>query len=199
MASNWMRALPRLAGLWLAAAPTSPALAAGGAVTGQVIVEPARYQDETVVYLKGVAEAPAHATHEMDQRRMKFQPAVLAIAAGDTVTFLNHDAADHNVHSPDGEAFNLGTFGTGESRSYTFQAEGAYGVHCSIHPEMQGWIFVAPSRYAAVVDRKGRFSIGDVPPGTYHLAVWNAALKGPERTITVAEGRTLEETITIRR
>ena len=198
MRSDYPKALKTLVGLWLTAAPV-PLLAAGGAVTGQVIVQPAKYQDETVVYLKGAPGPASPRTHEMDQRRMKFQPAVLAIAAGDTVTFLNHDGADHNVHSPDGEAFNLGTFRTGDSRSYTFQAEGAYRVHCSIHPEMLGWIFVAPSRYVAVVDRKGRFSIGDVPPGTYRLAVWNAALKGPERTITVAAGKAVEETVTIGR
>jgi hypothetical protein len=50
-----------------------------------------------------------------------------------------------------------------------------------------------------VIDRTGRFTISDVPPGTYHLAVWNANLKGPEKVVTVATGKTVEVDIAIRR
>ena len=177
----------------------APALAtAGGTVAGKVDVTPARYQDETVVYLKGAPRPKAPATHAMDQKGMKFLPMVLAVATGDTVEFLNHDGVEHNVFSPDGEAFNLGTFKPDEKRAHTFDAPGVYAIRCSIHPEMLGWVFVGESRYAAPLDRKGRFRLEDVPPGTYVLAVWNAHAKGPERTVTVADGKTVEETFALK-
>jgi plastocyanin len=199
MRRSWRNALARLAALSLGALAAGPALAEGGTVSGKVSVTPARFQDETVVYLKDVPGPRAPRTHEMDQKGMKFVPLVIAVAAGDTVRFLNHDGEDHNVYSPDGEAFNLGTFKSGDTRSHTFDDPGAYRIKCSIHPEMLGYVFVAPSRHAAVIDRKGRFTIADVPPGTYQLAVWNATLQGPEKTVTVAAGKTVEEELSIRR
>jgi hypothetical protein len=138
------------------------------------------------------------ATHAIDQKGMKFIPMVLAIAAGDTVEFLNHDGADHNVYSPDGEAFNLGTFKTDEKRAHVFDEPGVYKIKCSIHPEMLAWVFVGENPYAVALDRKGRFRIENVPPGTYVLAVWNAHAKGPEKTVTVAEGKTVEETFALK-
>ena len=138
-------------------------------------------------------------TVAMDQKNMKFVPRVLAIARGDTVKYLNHDGVAHNVYSPDGDAYNLGTFKQNEERTHTFDQEGAYTQLCSIHPEMLGYIFVAPSPYAAAVDAKGHYVIKDVPAGSYKLAVWNAHLKTPDRPVTVVAGKTAEENVSLKR
>jgi plastocyanin len=199
MQSPRKHALARLAALSLGVLAAVPALAEGGTVTGKVTVQPARFQDETVVYLKGVPATGTPITHEMDQKGMKFRPVVLAIATGDSVRFLNHDGEEHNVYSPDGEAFNLGTFKVGETRTHAFAEPGVFRIQCSIHPEMLGYVFVAPNRHAAVIDRQGRYTITGVPPGTWRLAVWNPRLQGPEKTVTVTVGKTVEEEITIRR
>ncbi len=172
--------------------------AAGGTITGKVEVKPVRFQDETVVYLKSVPLRRAPATFQMDQKGIKFIPFVLTIAVGDTVEFLNHDAVEHDVFSPDNESFHLGKFRVEEQRVYTFRRPGAYSIRCDIHPEMLAWVFVSESGYASPVDRKGQFRIDDVPPGTYGLAVWNAHVNGAERTVTVADGKTVEETFTLK-
>ncbi len=182
----------------LAVLAARPALASGGSVIGKVEVQPAKFQDETVVFLKAVPGAHPPATHPIDQKGMKFLPLVLAVAAGDTVEFLNHDGVEHNVFSPDNEAFNLGTFRSEDKRSYTFEKPGVYRIRCSIHPEMLGWVFVGQNPHAAPVDRRGRFSLTDVPPGTYQLAVWNAHLKGPERTVTVVAGKAVEAALSLK-
>ncbi len=168
----------------------SSAFAQGGGVSGKVEVTPPKYAAETVVYLKDVKAKGAPRTATMDQKNMTFIPHVLAIARGDTVKFLNHDGVAHNVYSPDGEAYNLGTFKSNEEAKHTFDQEGAYSQLCSIHPEMLGYIFVAPSRYAAAVDAKGAYAIKDVPPGTYKIAVWNSHLKAPDKPVTVQAGKT---------
>lgn len=173
--------------------------AAGGTITGKVDVKPARFQDETVVYLKGVPLRRAPATRQMDQQSIKFIPFVLTVAVGDTVEFLNHDAVEHDVFSPDGESFHLGKFRVEEQRAYTFRRPGAYSIRCDLHPSMLAWVFVSESGYAAPLDRKGQFRIEDVPPGTYVLAVWNANMNGAERTVTVADGQTVEETFTLKK
>lgn len=191
--------LTRLAALAAGALLARPALASGGSVTGRVDVQPAKLQDETVVYLKHVPGPYAPAAHAMDQKGMKFVPLVLAVTVGDTVDFLNHDGVEHNVYSPDNEAFNLGTFRPEDKRIYTFDTPGVYRIRCSIHPEMLGYVFVGQNPHAAAVDRRGRFSLKDVPPGTYQLAVWNPHLEGLEKTVTVAAGKTVEESFTLRR
>ena len=189
----------RLAAFAAAAFVAGPALAAGGTVAGKVDAQPPRYLDETVVYLKSASAVRAPATTAMDQKGMKFIPMVLTVTQGDTVEFLNHDGVEHNVYSPDGEAFNLGTFKSEERRAFTFEKPGVYKIKCSIHPEMLGWVFVGQNPYSATVDRTGRYTIQNVPPGTYTLAIWNSTLKAPEKTVTVASGKTVDENFTLRR
>jgi plastocyanin len=176
------------------------ALADGGTISGTVDATPAKYLADTVVYLKAVPGTYAPRTLDMDQSGLKFVPHVLAITQGDTVKFLNHDSVAHNVYSPDGEAYNLGSFKQGEQASYTFKKTGVYSQLCSVHPEMLAYIFVGQNPYAAVVDAKGQYTIKDVPPGTYQLAVWNAEkLKAPEKSVTVVAGKPVQENISIKR
>jgi plastocyanin len=189
----------RPAALAAALAALLPGLAsAGGAVAGKVDVTPMKYQDETVVYLRSLPLRRAPATFQMDQRGIKFIPFILTVAVGDKVEFLNNDAVEHDVFSPDGESFHLGKFRVDEQRVYTFRKPGAYSIRCDIHPGMLAWVFVTESGYAAAVDRKGRFTIDNAPPGTYTLAVWNAHLSGAERTVTVVDGKTVEESFTLK-
>lgn len=193
---------PRLLGTLTAALLLAAALdarAAGGTVSGKVDATPPKYAAETVVYLKGVRGPSEPRTVTMDQKNMTFLPHVLVVAKGDTVKFLNHDSVAHNVYSPDGEAYNLGTFKQNEERTHTFDQEGAYSQLCSIHPEMLGYIFVAPSRYAAAVDAKGRYTVADVPPGSYKLAVWNSHLKAPDQPLTVTAGKATEVNVAVKR
>jgi plastocyanin len=181
------------------ACASSSALAQNGGVGGKVEVTPPKYAAETVVYLKDAKPTGGPRTASMDQKALAFIPHVLVVARGDTVKFLNHDGVAHNVYSPDGEAYNLGTFKPNEERTHTFDQEGAYTQLCSIHPEMLGYIFVAPTAYAAAVDAKGRYAIKDVPPGTYKVAVWNSHLKAPDRPVTVQAGKISEADFALKR
>jgi plastocyanin len=190
--------LHRLAAAALALA-AAPAAGQTGSITGKVDVTPPKYAEETVVYLKDAKPSGAPKTIDMDQKGLKFIPKVLVVAKGDTVKFLNHDTVAHNVYSPDGEAYNLGTFKPSEDRTHTFDQEGAYTQLCSIHPEMLAFIFVAPSRLAAAVDAKGHYLIKDVPPGTYKLAVWNSHLKAPDKPVTVEAGKAATADFSLKR
>ncbi len=176
-----------------AAAPFLCALsahAAGGTVAGKVTATPEKYLKDTVVYLKEVPGKYTPKTHQMDQKGMEFRPHILTITAGDSVKFLNSDGVDHNVYTPDDDAYNLGVFPKGQSREHQFKKTGVYTQLCSIHPEMRAYIFVGQNPYAAEVKKDGSFRIDNVPPGTYQVAVWNAKLKADEASVTVAAGKT---------
>jgi plastocyanin len=189
----------RLLAAIAALALPSVAGAVGGNISGKVDVQPAKYLEETVVYLKSVPGTYKPESRAMDQQGMQFIPHILIVTQGDTVKFLNHDNVAHNVYTPDNEGYNLGSFKQNEEASYTFKKAGVYSQLCSIHPEMLGFIFVNQNPYAAVVDKKGAYVIKDVPPGTYQIAVWNSKLKAPEMSVTVAAGKTAEQNFTVKR
>jgi plastocyanin len=174
----------------LALSICSPAaFAAGGAVAGKVTADPEKYLKDSIVYLKEAPGAGAPKTVSMDQKGMEFRPHMLLITAGDSVKFLNSDGVDHNVYTPDGEAWNLGVFPKGQSRDHKFDAPGVYTLLCSIHPEMLAYIFVGQNAYAAVVKKDGSFKIEGVPPGKYQVAVWNPKLKAEDVGVAVEAGK----------
>jgi plastocyanin len=176
-----------------------PAWAAEGTISGKVEATPAKYLEETVVYVKQAPGSHAPRTLQLDQKNKAFVPHVLVVTQGDTVEFLNHDTIAHNVFSPDHETYNLGTFKPNEKRTYTFKNTGAYTQLCSLHPEMLGYVFVGQNPYASVVDKAGHFTIRDVPAGSYELEVWNSNLKAAPKRVTVAAGGTAEVSFTLHR
>ena len=160
--------------IWiLAVLVSAPVLAETGEIDGVIDAFPSKYLAETVIYLK-------------DQKGMTFLPRVLNIAAGDTVTFVNSDALDHNVLSRNVEPYDLGIVKKGESREHTFKKPGIYVQQCSVHPEMLAYIFVHQSVYSAVVARNGTWKIGGVPPGRWTVAVWNPNLQANDQMVQLA-------------
>jgi plastocyanin len=183
----------------VAACLAGPALGVAGNIKGKVEATPPKYLEDTVVYVKEAKGTSAPKSGAMDQKGLRFVPHILVVTVGETVKFLNHDTLAHNVYSPDNEGYNLGTFKTDETRSYTFAKPGVYSQLCSIHPEMLGYIFVGQNPYAAAVDKSGAFEIKDVPAGTYKLSVWNAKLKAADKTVTVPASGDVQESFAVKR
>lgn len=175
--------------LWVAPAAAGNAADSHGTIEGTVTATPQKYLAETVVYLEKVSGSFADKTVELDQRNRTFVPHILTVTAGDTVKFLNSDSIDHNVYSPDC-GYNLGVWGKGDVKTHRFTKTGVCTQLCSLHPEMLGYIFVGQNPFAAVVDDKGRYTIDDVPPGSYRIAVWNPKLKAAPEPVAVTAGKT---------
>ena len=74
---------------------------------------------------------------------------------------------------------------------------GPLRVGCNTHPWMRGWIVVTDD-VAVVTGADGRFTLPDVPAGTYQLRVWHEALKAADRTVTVAPGKPVTLAIEMR-
>lgn len=70
-----------------------------------------------------------------------FDPILLGIKVGDTITWINKDSYDHTVKASNGE-FDSGTIAKGAEFSFTFTKEGKYEYFCTIHTFMTGTINV---------------------------------------------------------
>jgi plastocyanin len=173
----------------LALALAGPALA--GEIHGQVTCTGLRDNADAVVYVDAIPGKtfPAPAEHALiDQKDMQFVPRVTVVQAGATVDFRNSDALLHNVFSPDkcADRFNLGSWPQGQKKSYTFKQPCAASLLCNVHPEMEGFVVVVPTPWAAVTDKTGTFVIKNVPDGAYTVKVWHPKLKESSRQVTVA-------------
>jgi plastocyanin len=87
----------------------------------------------------------AAADHVVAQKDKAFTVKTLSIKAGDKVEFRNDDTFSHNIFSlTDAMPFDLGTYGTGQSKTVTFAKSGKFEIECAIHPDMRMVINVAP-------------------------------------------------------
>lgn len=108
------------------------------------------------------------------QKDKRFIPHVLAIPVGATVEFRNDDDLFHNVFSlSKPNDFDLGLYKSGAQREQVFSTPGPVQLLCNIHASMNGWLYVSDSPWFAQADGNGRWSVKNVPAGSYELEVWH--------------------------
>ena len=174
---------------------------ATGGIVGEVTARPAKFRAGVVVRLDKVAGSfkPPVKPVDMNQRKLAFDPRLLVVMRGTTVRFVNDDDVNHNVFTPDGDKYDLGSFPKGDSRTHTFTKTGAFAQLCRIHPEMMAYIVVVDNPYFAVTGDDGRFHIEGVPPGTYTLRAWSERLPEATQQVTVTAGGSAQVAIALKR
>ena len=150
----------------------------------------------SVVYVDTIAGKtfPVPSAHPvMDQKGLMFQPHILVVQAGTTVDFVNSDKVAHNAFWPSFQqgakklpGKNLGTWPTGEKRSFKFDQPGVAPMLCNVHPEMSGYIVVAPTPYFALTDKSGDYKIENVPDGQYNVVGWHEGAKSQSKPVAVS-------------
>jgi plastocyanin len=117
------------------------------------------------------APRPAPITTEITTKERRFLPQVIAVPVGSTVQFPNQDRILHNVFSVSpGNRFDLGRYGRGDGRSYTFKRKGLARIFCNVHRTMAAFVVVIDTPHLARPDAEGRFELkGVTGPGTLHV------------------------------
>ena len=92
------------------------------------------------------AEADPVATDQVNlPPSYRFDPPVITVPDGTTVTWTNHDNFTHNVRLLD-DGGDILELPPGESVSFTFTGPGEHHYDCSFHPtDMQGVVIVTES------------------------------------------------------
>ncbi len=165
----------------------------GGGSAGKVEATPAKFLEETVVYLKEVPGSLRRERRAMDQKGMKFLPHVLAVTRGRHGRASSTTTRSTTTSSPrTSRAYNLGTFKPGRGAHHTSSAKPGRLHPALQHPPGDARLHLRRPESVRGRGRPRRASTRSrmCRPGTYTLAVWNSHLKAAEQNVTVAEGKT---------
>jgi plastocyanin len=142
----------------------------------------------------GVASSGANQiAASIEQTHREFQPDLVVVPAGATVSFPNFDPIFHNVFSlSKPKSFDLGNYPQGETRMVTFAKPGIVFVNCRLHPNMAASIVVGPTQWVTKADGEGRFDLSGVPAGEYTVVAWHKSAGFFRQRATVSEKQAAE-------
>jgi len=87
------------------------------------------------------AEGGGGAT-EVSMEGIKFDPAEVTVATGDTVTWVNNDTVGHDVTGDDFKSGEPGAMNNGDTFEQKFDTAGTFDYVCTVHPGMEGTVKV---------------------------------------------------------
>lgn len=153
---------------------------------------------EAVAWFPGLKGRPPKDALRMGSRDKRFDPRVLAVPAGTTVSFPNFDRIYHNVFSlSESAAFDLGLYRNGASRTARFDKPGVVRVYCNIHPQMAAFVVVLDGSLYAQAGRDGLALLDGVPAGRQALRVWDERGGEWSGTVVVPPGGTVPVTVAL--
>ncbi|MDB6045381.1 MAG: putative lipoprotein [Gammaproteobacteria bacterium] len=177
---------------------------------GQTIPDPAYTVDSSgglanvIVYLKDITKgkaAPAEPLALVNTKCM-FSPRVQGAMVSQQVKISSDDTVLHNTHPQNAETnatiFNVALPFKGFSVTKPLPTMPMMiKVKCDAHEWMHAWIMELDHPYYATTSADGHFTIKDVPPGTYTLAVWHEVAGEKSAPVVVAAGQTVKPKITL--
>jgi plastocyanin len=191
-----MRRLLTTAFTALALFAAAPAIA--GNITVVVTDSAGKPVPDAVVTFDAAGRQPAPGRFTISQHNMTFVPEVLIVPVGSTVTFGNLDPYRHHVYSfSETKKFELKLFAQGQNRSVTFDKSGVVAIGCNIHDQMQGFIHVVATPFAARTDARGRAMLNGLPAGSYPMRVWHSRLRSPGHALTLQVDTGTDRTVAV--
>jgi plastocyanin len=147
-----------------------------------------------VIYLEGPRLSPGKPLHlEMNQHNRQFEPDILIVPIGSTVSFPNADPIFHNVFSlSKAKEFDLGYYPSGQSRTLRFDKPGIAQVYCHLHPNMSAAIVVVMGPWYGQPDANGNLVFSEAPAGDYKIVAWHKSAGFLGRRIRVPETGSVE-------
>lgn len=125
----------------------------------------------------------------LDQQQCRYVPRVVGMQVGQQLVIRNSDPLLHNVRAEGqiNQPFDVGTPIQGMEIKRTFSTrEVMVPFKCNVHQWMNAYVGVLEHPFFAVTDDSGRFSIPQLPPGSYTIEVWHERLGTQTQQVTVA-------------
>lgn len=142
----------------------------------------------------------------MRQQGVLFDPFVLPVRAGTTVSFPNLDDIRHHVYSfSPARRFELRLYGKDETKTEVFDKAGVVALGCNIHDNMLSYILVTAHPVYAVTDDAGVARFAGLPAGAWATYTWHPDLAGdrgeragPPLELAEADSRELAVAVDLR-
>ena len=155
------------------------------------------YLANVVVYIENAPEGdyPVPAEHHiLDQKGCIYTPHVSVARVGQDIKILNPDGTLHNVHAiPKVNAeFNMAMpkFRKQAMKKFDKKEMPPFPFKCDVHPWMTAWVGVLDHPFYAVTSKDGKFSINNLPDGSYNLIAWHEKLGEQKISVVVKDGNT---------
>ena len=165
-----------------------------GAADPSVIVNDGKLQN-VFVY---VSKVPAGMTYPkgtgevmLTQKGCMYEPHVLGLQKGQSLSITNGDEVTHNVHSYSkrNKAFNKSQPAGSPALEEGYQrSEDQFAIKCDIHKWMSSYVCVTDYPFFAVSAADGSFNLGKLPAGQYTISADHEVYDGQTATVTVKAG-----------
>lgn len=173
-----------------------------------------------VVLLEGVTEGKPFSLSvpRVEARDCRFLPFTTVVRSGHGIEVVNMDPVMHDIQAYEtstamgprvlfnsplsfnrrhqrGDLHATHDHRPGESLVRQFQLSKkrrTFVMQCGFHAYMQSWAIAVDNPYYVLTDENGRFSLEDVPPGTYDLRAWHPGIKQVvKQQVTIEQGKNL--------
>jgi Polysaccharide lyase family 4, domain II len=187
------------------------------------MVDPQGGLKDAIVLLEGVEAGKPFETSVplIEARDCMFQPFMTIVRNGHAVEVINMDPVMHDIQGYEtsleagarvlfntplvmnhqhrrGDIHAMHNHAPGKSLVgpvYLNKGRRTFYMQCGFHAFMESWAMAVDNPYYALTDSHGKFTIGNVPPGTYQLVVWHPQTgPGATRMVTVQpDGKLVEQ------
>lgn len=162
-------------------------------------VSKSRGLKDTVIKLIGIPKGKPFTTkiQKIVMNRCHTPNYVIGLRNGETLLLENtdpiiHEVAayeftDRGVHQRSHRPVNAHTSQVRDV--YVKPSTEEYLIKCNLHPFLQTRGVMVDNPYYAITDEEGRFSIEDIPAGTYQVVAWHPFIPNQLGTITIEPGQ----------
>ena len=136
---------------------------------------------------------------KLNQYGCRYELPVFGMRVGQTIEFVNSDETTHNVRGfpKHNRVFNFGQPPGLAPRTRVFdKAEMPLKIKCDVHAWMKAHCFVMDHPFFAVTDLDGRYTIENLPPGTYTVRTWHERLGELDQEVTVGDDASADASFT---
>jgi plastocyanin len=164
---------------------------AGNRASQQLEVSPQGGLRNVVMIVEGVKRGkalPEGQSAQIDQKNCEYSPHVQVLPLNTELAIANSDPVLHNYHlyRNDETLFNVAQAVQGQVNRHILDQPGFIYAECDVHGWMQAHVAVVENPYYAVTDENGKFSIADLPAGSYTVRIWHEYLGEQTRNVTVS-------------
>ena len=134
-----------------------------------------------VVVENASTSGKAGTSGEMGQRDRQFDPNILVVQKGATVTFPNYDNIKHHIYSFSSvKTFEQELYKGTESTPVVFEKTGIVELGCNVHDWMLGYIYIVDTPFYGTTNDNGEVQLAGLSDGEYQVSVWHPRIDNAE-------------------